>query len=177
MNTSARLPDNKLRWVRLLGGMVIGVLVAVAAVFLFKPKTALDALNRGRYEAARSYLLIDAEQGDPGAQNSLGNLHYLGLGGNRDYKKAHQWYLKSAAQAHAPAQINIARLYRDGLGVKRDELRAFGWLQQARTNKSEAAENETRWIIESLTMSANQIQLARKKYWNLDDLLAKAEKQ
>ncbi|NNE24537.1 MAG: sel1 repeat family protein [Rhizobiales bacterium] len=169
--------DNKQLWIRLLGVMVIGGLVAAAIVFVFKPKTANDALNRGHYEMARGYLLADAEQGDAGAQNSLGNLYYLGLGGEKDYKKAYHWYLKSAAQAYAPAQVNIARLFRDGLGVKRDELRAFGWLQQARTNKSEVAENETRWIIESLTMSANQIQVARKTYWSLEDLLPGTKEQ
>ncbi|MDH3742714.1 MAG: hypothetical protein OER56_14065 [Hyphomicrobiales bacterium] len=161
----------------LAGFIVLFALIVGAFVFLISPKNTRDALDRGRYEIARGYLLVDAERGDAAAQNLLGNLYYLGLGGSRNYKQAADWYLKAAAQAYAPAQVNIARLFRDGLGVRRDELRAFGWLQQARANKSEIAENETRWIIESLTMSANQIQVARKKYWSLEDLLSGAKKQ
>ena len=151
---------------------MIGALIAFVIATVLKPKTAIDAMNSGHFSVARDHLLSDAESGDAGAQNLLGNLYYLGLGGSRDYGKAHHWYLKSAAQAHAPAQVNIARLFRDGLGVKQDIVKAFAWLQQARMNKSEVAENEARWMIESVAMSANQIQLARERYRVLEDLLA-----
>ena len=94
MNASAKPPDNKPRWVRLLGGMVIGILVGAALVFLINPKTAQDALNRGRYEAARSYLLIDAEQGDAGAQNLLGNLHRLRIPGTNSESQSAVFVVK-----------------------------------------------------------------------------------
>ena len=149
-------------------------LLAFAGAALTYPKDAADALDRGYYGAARDHLSKSANEGSAEAQNMLGNLHYLGLGGTRNYLAALDWYLKSAAQADAAAQINVARMYRHGLGVKRDVIRSFAWLRQARINGSEAAENQMRWIAGSLSLGPNQIQLSKKLYRKLEDLLPKA---
>ncbi len=158
--------------------VIAGILGAVTALafagaMLTYPKTASDALDRGYYSAARDHLSKSAGEGSAKAQNMLGNLHYLGLGGTRDYLAALDWYLKSAAQADAEAQINVARMYRQGLGVKADVIRSFAWLRQARINGSEAAENQMRWIAGSLSLGPNQIQLAQEKYGTLESLLPK----
>ncbi len=145
--------------------------LAVAGAMLTYPKDAADALDRGYYGAARDHLSKSANEGSAEAQNMLGNLHYLGLGGTRNYLAALDWYLKSAAQADAEAQINVARMYRQGLGVKADVIRSFAWLRQARINGSEAAENQMRWIAGSLSLGPNQIQLAQEKYGTLESLL------
>lgn len=161
--------------------LIAGALAAVVAVaalvgVLTYPKTANEALNRGFYGAARDHLSKSAEKGSAEAQNMLGNLLYLGLGGARNHRAAVEWYLKSAAQADASAQINVARMYRQGLGVKQDVIRAFAWLRQARINGSELAENQMRWIAGSLSLGPNQIQLAQDKYGTLESLLPKQGK-
>lgn len=153
-------------------------LTALAALgaYLTYPESAAEALDRGFYGAARDYLNESASQGSPEAQNMLGNLYYLGLGGPRNHDLAFSWYLKSAAQADAEAQINLARMYRQGLGVKRDVIRSFAWLRQARINGNEAAENQMRWIAGSLSLAPNQIQLAQDKFGTLESLLPDNEK-
>lgn len=155
------------------GALAAGLAVIALVHMLTYPKTATDALNRGFYGAARDLLAKSAHQGSAEAQNQLGNLLYLGLGGARNHRQAAQWYLKSAAQADASAQVNIARMYREGLGVKQDVIRAFGWLRQARINGNEFAENQMRWIAGSLSLGPNQMQLAKDKYGTLESLLPK----
>lgn len=160
---------------------IAGALLAITALaslgaYLTYPKDAAEAMNRGFYGAARTYLGKAAAAGSAKAQNELANLHYLGLGGERNHRVAVEWYLKSARQKYASAQINIARMYRHGYGVNQDVIRAFAWLRQARINGSETAENQMRWIAGSLSLGPNQIQLARDKYGTLQSLLAKNEK-
>ncbi len=157
----------------LLAAGATAALTALAALgaYLTYPKDAAEALDRGFYGAARAHLAKSASEGEPKAQNMLGNLYYLGLGGDRNHDMAVAWYLKSAAQADAEAQINLARMYREGLGVKKDVIRAFAWLRQARINGNEAAENQMRWIAGSLSLAPNQIQLARDKFGTLESLL------
>ncbi len=155
------------------GVLIVGIVLVIAGIagFQLYPRDAKAAMNRGYYGIARDYLRPPAENGDARAQNTLGNLYYLGLGGKQDHSAAANWYLKSAAQAYAPAQVNLARLMRNGQGVKRDVLRAFGWLRQARINGSETAENQMRWMAGSLSLAPNQIQRAQELYRNLEDLL------
>lgn len=162
----------------LLGAAALAGITGLAALgaYLTYPKDAREALDRGFYSAARVHLGKTAEKGEAKAQNMLGNLYYLGLGGARDYDLAVEWYMKSAAQAEAHAQLNIARMYREGLGVKRDVIRAFAWLRQARINGNEVAENQMRWIAGSLSLGPNQIQLAQDKFGTLESLL-KTEEQ
>ena len=162
----------------LLGAAAVAAVsgLAVLGAYLTYPKDAREALDRGFYGAARAHLVKTAAKGEAKAQNMLGNLYYLGLGGARDYGQAVEWYRKSAAQAEAHAQLNIARMYREGLGVKRDVIRAFAWLRQARINGNEVAENQMRWIAGSPSLGPNQIQLAQDKFGTLDSLLKTEER-
>ena len=147
--------------------------LAGLGAYLTYPKDAVEAMNRGFYAAARSYLSKTAQTGSAKAQNELANLHYLGLGGERNHRLAVEWYLKAASQEYALAQVNLARMYRHGYGVKQDVIRSFAWLRQARINGNEVAENHMRWIAGSLSLGPNQIQLATEKYGTLQSLLPK----
>jgi len=159
---------------RVIGAVTFAVLLAVCAVLIY-PNTANDALNRGYYAIARSYLEDEATTGNAKAQNALANLYYLGLGGAKNQALAAQWYRKSAAQGHSPAQVNIARMYRLGLGVKRDVIRSFGWLLHARSNGNERAELWMRAVISGVAIPPNQVILAREHYRTLDALLSDAK--
>lgn len=70
-------------------------------------------------EAAKWFRKL-AEAGNPYAQGNLANLHYKGLGVERDWKEAAVWYRKAAESGNAEAQVNLAAMYRDGEGVPQD---------------------------------------------------------
>ena len=148
--------------------------VAVIGLVLY-PSTADEALRRGYYELARTYLEDDAAKGGGHAQNALANLYYLGLGGAKDQVRAAGWYRKSAAQGHTPAQVNLARMYRLGLGVERDVIRSLGWLMMARTNGNERAELWMRAVVSGVAIPPNQVIMAREHYRTLDALLSDAK--
>ncbi len=159
---------------RIIGAVTFVVLLAVCAATLY-PNNANDALNRGYYGLARSYLADAASTGNAQAQNALANLYYLGLGGEKNQTLALQWYRKSAAQGYSPAQVNIARMYRLGLGVKRDVIRSLGWLLMARSNGNERAELWMRAVISGVAIPPNQVIFAREHYRTLHALLSDAK--
>ena len=126
----------------------------------------------GRFERAARALASAAEIGDPIAQTALGNLHYLGLGLERDPRRAAELYYAAARAGHAPAQINLGNLYAQGLGVPTDALRAFGWYRQADIHGSPAAEYYLRQISLEYTLSPLQQSTAAAKWERLDALVA-----
>lgn len=159
---------------KVMGAVTFSVLLAVFGVLIY-PSSANDALSRGYYGLAWSYLDDEATTGDARAQNALANLYYLGLGGEKNQTLAAQWYRKSAAQGHSPAQVNFARMYRLGLGVKRDVIRSLGWLLMARSNGNERAELWMRAVISGVAIPPNQVIMARERYRTLDALLSDAK--
>ena len=73
------------------------------------------------YPEALKVSRLGAEQGLAWAQNNIGFLYHLGLGGLKaDYKEAMKWYRLAAEQGHANAQNNIGSMYKDGLGAAQD---------------------------------------------------------
>lgn len=163
------------RWRPLVAVVAIGV--ATVAIYLFStPRTAEEALAKGRYEVAARLLEVRAVAGDKYAQNTLGTLYYLGMGVKRNHQTASRWFLASALQNNVDAQVNIARQYQNGHGVERDELRAYGWLRHARAHNSEIAENYMKWQAGSMVLVPNQMQLATERFRTLEDLKPSREK-
>jgi uncharacterized protein len=76
-------------------------------------------------------LQTKAEQGDVGAQETLGWMYANGLGLPLDYAKARQWCEKAAAQGNAMAQLILGALYEEGRGVPKDLVQAYLWLSMA----------------------------------------------
>lgn len=72
-----------------------------------------------------------AMQGDPEAQNYLGQIYEKGMGLAPDYKTAAIWYQRAADQGFSPAQINLGHMYEKGLGVPRDPVIALNWYRKA----------------------------------------------
>lgn len=113
-----------------------------------RPTTWQDALAAGDYAHARLLLEPPALRGHALAQNRLGTLYYLGLGGPVDYRLAADWYKRAALAGNRDAQRNLGSLFRQGLGVPRDELRAFGWYDAARRNGHPGAERYLQWMTQ-----------------------------
>ena len=55
-------------------------------------------------------LLIKAENDDPFAQNTLGDMYYKGFGVEKDYQKTVEWYQKSAEQGDEDAKKALHQL-------------------------------------------------------------------
>jgi len=73
-----------------------------------------------------------AQQGDPVAQNKLGDLYANGQQGiKQDDSEAARWYRKSALQGNALAQFNLGMLYVDGRGVRQSYIKAARWFEKA----------------------------------------------
>ena len=68
-----------------------------------------------------------AEQGEPDAQTSLGELCANGDGTPKDDGEAIKWFQKAAEQGDASAQINLGRMFEAGRGISRDTVEAYMW--------------------------------------------------
>ena len=51
--------------------------------------------------------MLAASQGDPFAQNSVGDSFFYGLGTDINYDEAFKWYKKSAEQGLMEAQLSL----------------------------------------------------------------------
>lgn len=135
-------------------------LVALLLAGCGRPATWQEALAAGDYARARQLLETPAAQGEAVAQNRLGTLYYLGLGGAADYRRAADWFERAALAGNPDAQRNLGSLFRQGLGVPRDELRAFGWYDAARRNGHPAAQAYMQWMTQFV--GSNQQAYARR---------------
>ncbi len=72
-----------------------------------------------------------AEQGDPEAQNRLGDIFSEGRGAAKDYSQALLWYQKAADQGFAPAEFSLAVAYFSGQGAPQDNRAAVTWYRKA----------------------------------------------
>jgi TPR repeat protein len=77
---------------------------------------AMDARDRGDFEAAYPLWVSLAEQGDDKAAIEVGLMYHQGQGVPKDYAKAMDWYL-SVFRKNGDAWNNIGVMYRDGQGV------------------------------------------------------------
>ncbi len=87
--------------------------------------------DRASYRSALAVWQPLAEQGDPDAQNKLGEIYDRGIAGKPDYALAAVWYRKAAEQGHSRAQINLGFLYEKGLGVDKSPKAALTWYRKA----------------------------------------------
>lgn len=79
-------------------------------------------------ESLRAWLPL-AKQGDPEAQNYVGQLYEQSV--PPDYDLAAVWYRRAAEQGDPRAQINLGQLYESGRGVPADPARARAWYRRA----------------------------------------------
>lgn len=87
--------------------------------------------DRADYRSALKVWLPQAENGDPEAQNYVGEIFEKGLGQEPDYESARQWYERAADQSYSRAQINLGYLYEKGLGVQPNVTVALNWYRKA----------------------------------------------
>ena len=86
------------------------------------PENDVEAVNR---------YLQAAEQGDAGAQFSLGAVYSTGDGVPQNDAGAKKWYHKAAEQGNADAQFSLGQMYFYGNGVLQDYVQAHKWFNLA----------------------------------------------
>ncbi len=95
-------------------------------------------------------LRMDAEAGDPDAQNGLGTMFYLGEAVSRDAAgnimesdpvTAAGWFSRAAEQGHADAQFNLGLLYLNGEGVAQNTPTAVKWFTRSAEQGNVDAQN------------------------------------
>ena len=77
-----------------------------------------------RYEKA-------AEQGDPNAQDNLGESYLSGWGVEKNEQEAVKWFRKAAEQGLAEAQQNLGICVYQGWGIDKNEQEAVEWFKKA----------------------------------------------
>src|SRR5437867_944308 len=129
--------DKARRRSRVFLGLALVVLlssIGVVLVVVDYRAATVDAVSQERKAppvADFNETRTKAEQGDPNAQNLLGEVYLNGRGARPDSKAAAEWFTKSAMQNHAPAQVNLGMLYEAGQGVPVDYPRAAEWYRKA----------------------------------------------
>ncbi len=117
--------------------VIIGLILGLAVMMLALPvaaqdyKKGVEAYGRGDYATALREWRPLAEQGDAGAQATLGAMYEKGLGVAQDNAEAMKWYRKAAEQGYALAQNNLGAMYHNGLGVSQDYVNALMWFNLA----------------------------------------------
>ena len=77
-------------------------------------------------------LAIQADQGDPDAQNDLALLYLTGDGVKKAPRQAMLWFRRAAEQGHADAQYNLGCCLEEGTaGAPPDPAAALKWYQKA----------------------------------------------
>ncbi|WP_215856698.1 tetratricopeptide repeat protein [Acidithiobacillus ferridurans] len=72
-----------------------------------------------------------AHDGDPAAENALGDRYLHGQGVKQDWKQAVVWYHKAALAGNANGAFNLAFAYNFGEGVPQNTHKATYWWQQS----------------------------------------------
>ena len=80
---------------------------------------------------AVSWFRKAADQGDAGAQHSLGLSYYNGRGVARDYAVAAAWFRKAAEKGNANAQRALGSMYFLGLAARTAETATPALLETA----------------------------------------------
>ncbi len=99
-------------------------------------------------EAAFTWYLAAAKQGQAQAQYFTGSKYLLGEGVQRNHKEAARWFSRSAEAGNSDAQFVIGMCYENGVGVKRDIGMAKYWYRRAAAQGDEDAAKALRKLGE-----------------------------
>jgi TPR repeat protein len=94
-------------------------------------KKAVNAYNRGDYEASHKLMRSLAHNGFAKAQYSLGVMYESGKGVNASLKKAKKWFQLAAEKGISKAQYKLGLVYLNGRGVEKDYSKAIKWWKLA----------------------------------------------
>ncbi|KAF9316962.1 hypothetical protein BGZ91_005453, partial [Linnemannia elongata] len=93
--------------------------------------TTLDDNKRDQGQGIDQEDLEAAEQGNPTAQNNIGDQYRFGEGVPLNFTTAMEWYRMAADQDDPRGQWSVAQIYGYALGVPMDYSLAMEWYQKA----------------------------------------------
>lgn len=105
------------------------------------------------YEEAFKWYKKSADQGNPRAENNIGNCYFRGRGVETNYEEAFRYYKKSAKQGNAVGQYNLGVLYQIGKGTEKNYEEAFKWFTKSSEQGYEDAEEKLKELESSNTNS------------------------
>lgn len=120
---------------------------------------ALIAIERQSFLKAFKELKPLADEGDPVAQKTLGDLYRLGRAGGPfqagdewaiDVNEAAKWYRRAAEQGHPGAQYALAELLLEGWHVNPDPIAAVEWFGLAAEKGNTRAQARLGMIYEDV---------------------------
>lgn len=158
--------------------IIVGLALLYSLTGYWSEKNAATAhsdLLNGHYASAFEKYYKAAKDGDPDAQNALGNMFYMGFGQKRDYAKAYVWYRQAAINGNKPALINMGILYFQGLGVKQDLLKSFAWFRLGGIAGRESAETHLKYLSGINLITPNMIQEAKRIYGDVASLTKQSD--
>ncbi len=143
---------------------ILAMLMAVAVVLPAGADywSAVDAYERGEYEAARKELEPLAAAGDAKSQVRLGLMYREGRGAPRDPKRAFSWLLKAAKQGRADAQFLVGTMYRRGEGTMLDEDAGLAWLRRSAAQGNPKAADAIAQVDAARTPAGSAAAAARR---------------
>lgn len=152
-----------------LAACATALIIIATTLFWLSPHTDMrTSLLNGEYNKAYQQALNAANNGDHPAENVLGNLYYLGLGVERNYKHAALWYQKSALGGYTPAQVNMGHLHSQGLGVEKDAVQTLGWYWLAKISGHKDVKKHLQVKLDELQLVPGQIQEAQQQFSSLE---------
>ena len=98
-----------------------------------------------------------AKDGDPEAQNRLGQIYELGIGTEPDYNEAAKFYRRAADAGSRAAALNLASLYDRGLGVAKDPAKAKQYYVTASGGKAARNTDDVATFARKLEASRREI--------------------
>jgi TPR repeat protein len=101
-------------------------------------------------EAVKWYRLA-AEQGDAGAQLSLGVMYDNGEGVAKNDAEAVKWYRKAAEQGHAMAQSTLGTRYMNGEGIAENYVLGHMWMNLSRAQGNKTASENMKILVSRMT--------------------------
>lgn len=115
--------------------MKIRLSAAAAAAAAFISCSAMAAecnisdAQSGKADPAEVFRACEkaAQNDNPEAMNTLGNLYARGLGVGQDYKKAVYWWGQALRDGNAEAMYHLGNAYALGQGVRPDLWEARNW--------------------------------------------------
>ena len=97
--------------------------------------------GKQNYPEAETWYRKAAEQGHAGAQNALGGLMLIGIGGvPQDLGEAEHWFRRAAEKGDGAAQGSLGFMYHAGLGIPQNTTLAYLWYDIAGANGNTFAE-------------------------------------
>lgn len=105
--------------------------------------------DRANYKDALAIWMIEAESGNPEAQNYVGEIYLKSPPEDPRYDLAAKWFQKAADSGFTRAQVNLGYLYENGFGVEQNSDKALFWY-----TKSSGAQPEE--IMQQHQMAASE---------------------